>query len=151
MDTVDAENMDFDSSFAGNDPHASNDTTDEQDDLASIAFEAELLKENETAVKHMAMQLEGILNGIRDTTKRLLTETDLYLTATARVQAKYTTCQDSQRAEARRLDEVQPDVEGATLTFLQEAQDQITSEMMASLGASNQGDDLPATFANIDH
>lgn len=150
MDPADAENMDFDSSFAGNEPHASDDMTDKQDDLASVAFEAELLKVNETTVKHMALQLEDILNGIRDTTKRLLTETDMYLTATARVQAEYTACQDSQRAEARRLDEVQPDVEGATLTFLQEAQDQIASQMMASLGASNQGDDVSATFANTD-
>eukprot|EP00957_Ditylum_brightwellii_P205420 15343814-Ditylum_brightwellii.AAC.1 len=37
----------------------------------------------------------------------------------------YIHCQASQRAESRRLEEVEPDVTGATARFLQQAQDQL--------------------------
>jgi hypothetical protein len=67
-------------------------------------------------------QLQATLELVRNTTKNMLGEIDAFLQATESTTMDYIKCQKSQRAEARRLEEVEPDVSGATSRFLQEMQ-----------------------------
>ena len=76
----------------------------------------------EAVVQSTATQLEVILNDLKGTTQRLLEEIGIYMEAAEGVSADYIKCQESQRSEARRLAEVQPDVEGATHRFVEQAQ-----------------------------
>lgn len=79
-------------------------------------------QEREAVMRNTATQLEAILNDLKGTTQRLLEEIGIYMEAAEGVSVDYTKCQESQRNEARRLAEVQPDVDGATRRFIQQAQ-----------------------------
>ena len=67
-------------------------------------------------------QLQSTLELVRNTTKTMLGEIDAFLQATESTTIDYIKCQGSQGTEARRLEEVEPDVSGATARFLQEIQ-----------------------------
>ena len=73
-----------------------------------------LLRDSETA----QAQLEETLNRVRETTKTMLDEIKVFLESTEGVMIDYTKCQNSQRDETRRLEEVEPDVLGATEMYL---------------------------------
>lgn len=96
-----------------NHPHSgSNDTA---------AAERQIREERVAVYCETTSRLEEILNGIKGTTKHLLREIDIYAEAMESVSVDYLRCQNSQRKEARRLEEVEPDVAGATSHFLQQA------------------------------
>jgi hypothetical protein len=76
--------------------------------------------ETELVLKNTATELEAILNDVKVTTKRLLEEITNYTDVFESVLSDYERVQASQRKEAQRLDEVSPDVEGATNRFLEQ-------------------------------
>ncbi len=65
-------------------------------------------------------KLQATLDRVRETTRDILNEIDVFLESTENVMMDYTKCQNSQRNEARRLEEVEPDVVGATERYLQQ-------------------------------
>ena len=67
-------------------------------------------------------KLQATLDRVRETTRAMLNEIDVFLESTENVIVDYTKCQNSQRNEARRLEEVEPDVVGATERYLQQVQ-----------------------------
>jgi hypothetical protein len=119
---MDPSNMDFESSFPndnGNEPSTTQKVSEEE------STSTQLRKERQAVVQNTATQLESILNDVKGTTKRLLDEITIYLEEAESVTIDYMKCQESQREEAHRLEAVQPDVEGATHRFLQQAQAQL--------------------------
>jgi hypothetical protein len=115
--------MDFESSFP-NDKGIEPSTAQELSEKELMS--TQLRKDRHQAVvQTTATQLESILNDVKGTTKRLLDETSIYMKEAESVTADYMRCQESQREEAHRLEAVQPDVEGATHCFLQQAQAQL--------------------------
>ncbi len=77
-----------------------------------------ILREREKA----HAKLQATLDHVRETTRAMLNEIDVFLESTENVMVDYTKCQNSQRNEARRLEEVEPDVAGATERYLQQMQ-----------------------------
>ena len=65
-------------------------------------------------------KLQTTLDRVRETTKTMLNEIGSFLESTESVMIDYTKCQNSQRNEARRLEEVEPDVVGATQIYLEQ-------------------------------
>lgn len=70
-------------------------------------------------------KLQATLDRVRETTRAMLNEIDVFLESTENVMVDYTKCQNSQMNEARRLEEVEPDVVGATERYLQQVQGMI--------------------------
>ena len=92
--------------------------------------EARVRKERKDNVQFTANSLESILKNVQGTVNRLLQEIDSYLSTTESVRIDYIRCQASQRNEAQRLEEMEPDVAGATASFLQQAQMQFAMGIM---------------------
>ncbi len=67
-------------------------------------------------------KLQATLVRVHETTKTMLNEIGHFLESTESVMIDYTKCQNSQREEARRLEEVEPDVAGATERYLAQVQ-----------------------------
>lgn len=61
-----------------------------------------------------AEKLESILDSVKHTTQKLLSEIDVYLKSTESVILDYAKCQKSQSQNARRLEDVETDVVQAT-------------------------------------
>jgi hypothetical protein len=114
--------MDFESSFR-NDEGVKPSNAQELSEKESMS--TQLRKDRQAVVQTTATQLESILNDVKGTTKRLLDEISFYMKEAESVTVDYMRCQESQREEAHRLEAVQPDVEGATHRFLQQAQAQL--------------------------
>jgi hypothetical protein len=85
------------------------------------------LDESETAVqeRHIAEQrhqiiqdattkLHSALQRVKNVTKTMLSEMEVYLESAESVEVDYIRCQHSQKKEARRLMEVEPDITGTT-------------------------------------
>lgn len=110
--------MDFESPFADDVGNENLPSTEDEEESGSR-------EDHEAVLQNTATQLEAILNDLKGTTRKLLDEIGIYMEAAESVSTDYKKCQESQRNEARRLAEVQPDVEGATHRFLQQAQAQL--------------------------
>jgi len=72
-----------------------------------------------TEHKKAHTKLQATLDSVRETTRSMLNEIQSFLASTESVMIDYTKCQNSQRNEARRLEEVEPDVVGATEMYLE--------------------------------
>lgn len=101
--------------------------------------------ETQAVMNNTATELEAILNDVKTTTKRLLEEITTYTQVFESVSADYMRCQSSQRKEAQRLEEVSPDVEGATNRFLEQQLAMVGGSVAAQGGAG--GIDLAAMLS----
>ena len=140
---IDDDNMEYEQSpsFVENDDdNATVSSTDGDNNADSI--ERQLRKETEATIQSTKTQLEAILTDLKRTTSRLLEEIGTYMEAADSVSADYIRCQESQRKEAQRLEEVSPDVEGATNRFLE--------QQLAMMGGhmNGGGNDLAAMLSN---
>ncbi len=112
------ENVD---SIKGNDDTSNNQSIEQahdDDEMTTIEerqIHDSLVRERENAYS----KLQETLECVRETTKTMLNEIDAFLESTESVMIDYTKCQNSQRNEARRLEEVEPDVVGATEMYLE--------------------------------
>ena len=96
------------------------DTTSNVASATSTNTDMEQKLKNERTEKTKAVheKLQNILTDVKETTNKLLSEVDVYLKTVDSVTIDYTKCKDSQVHEATRLEEVEPDVSGATGQFL---------------------------------
>ena len=94
------------------------DATTSDDANASSTMEQKLKSERSERTRAVQEKLQIILGDIKGATRTLLSEVDIYLKAVDSVTIDYTKCKESQVHEATRLEEVEPDVSGATGQFL---------------------------------
>lgn len=95
------------------------DATEDNNDVdATTAMEQKLKSERSERTRAVQEKLQMILGDIKGATGTLLSEIDIYLKAVDSVTIDYTKCKESQVHEATRLEEVEPDVSGATGQFL---------------------------------
>ena len=92
------------------------------EETETAAAEKKIEEYRISATRDVAANLEGTLNRVKETTKTMLNEIEAFMLATERVTVDYLRCQTSQHNESQRLEEVEPDVAGATTHFLQHAQ-----------------------------
>lgn len=89
-----------------------------QDSDTEIRETVRNMREKRISATHRAATcLEKTLGDIKEATKKMLNEIDIYMKVTQEVELDYIRCQKSQRNEARRLQEVEPDVAGVTSRF----------------------------------
>lgn len=110
------------SSNSPNDENNQNQTNKRESNESTSIEERQIhdsiLREREQA----HAKLQATLDRVRETTRDILNEIDVFLESSENVMVDYTKCQNSQRNEARRLEEVEPDVVGATERYLQQVQ-----------------------------
>lgn len=120
VDTT-VDQLDNDHQVKGNDDTSNNEGIEQaqhDDEMTTIEerqIHDSLVRERENAYS----KLQETLECVRETTKTMLNEIDAFLESTESVMIDYTKCQNSQRNEARRLEEVEPDVVGATEMYLE--------------------------------
>ena len=66
-------------------------------------------------------RLRSILENIKNSTKTVLTEMQVYLEEMENVEKTYIRCRAKAQKESRRLEQVEPDVAGATQRYLTQA------------------------------
>ena len=100
------------------------DQEEDQDaeETETAAAERKIEEYRISATRDVAANLEKTLNRVKTTTKTMLNEIEAFMRATESVTVDYLRCQASQHNESQRLEEVEPDVAGATTQFLQQAQ-----------------------------
>jgi hypothetical protein len=64
-----------------------------------------------------ANELHVTLTKLKDVAKTMLNEMNAYLDETEKVEVEYLKCQESLKKEAKRLNEVEPDIAGTTSFF----------------------------------
>ena len=120
-DVSEQKNQNSDNTNNNNTPSEQNDHEDNHESSMTIEeshIHDSVLREREKA----HARLQATLDNVRETTRAMLNEIDVFLESTKDVMVDYTKCQNSQRNEARRLEEVEPDVVGATERYLQQMQ-----------------------------
>lgn len=132
--TMDQPHMEDDSMYGGNNNNDTEKTFHEEqpeetnkDHSETAAAELLVRQERAKMTADAGQRLEAVLQQIKAATKKLLAEFDVYMEAVEGVTIDYIRCQHSQRKEASRLEEVEPDVEGATARLFQQAQDQLAA------------------------
>lgn len=80
-----------------------------------------------SATQDVTSQFEATLHQVKDVASKMLEHVGSFLQASESVSVDYMRCQASQQNEARRLQEVEPDVVGATAAYYQEIQCQMMS------------------------
>jgi len=111
-------------------PTLSQPQTNQDDSKIDDSFGSEVRKERIDTTKKAAAKLQDILGNVKGTTQKLLSEIDSYLKSVESVRIDYMKCRESQNNEARRLEEVEPDVAGATGRFVSMLQQAGGSEQM---------------------
>jgi hypothetical protein len=116
-----AEEFDYDNEPKDNAvaPRVSMDNQEEDEitleNLAAVSTERSMIyKENTT-------RLSSILESIKNSTKTVLAEMNVYLGEMEEVEKTYIKCRAKTQKEGRRLEGVAPDVRGATENFLNQA------------------------------
>ena len=100
--------------LASNSSHAVEPSQAESETAAEeriIADQRQHITDDATAKLHSALQR------IKDVTKSMLNEMEVYLESAESVEVDYVRCQYSQRMEGRRLKDVEPDITGTTATL----------------------------------
>jgi len=82
------------------------------------AAEKEVREARVATTADAVSRLEEYLTAMKEATKKMLGEMDVYLKTTEGVMVDYIRCQHSQHNEARRLEECEPGVAEATQRFL---------------------------------
>jgi len=103
--------------------------TQEGIESETAAAERQVHEYRISATQEATSQLEATLHRVKDTTSKMMEATVTFLQASESVTVDYLRCQASQQNEARRLEEVEPDVAGATAAYLQEIQCQMMSSV----------------------
>ena len=116
------EEFEYDDSNA---PRVSMDTNgnavdDIEDELTLQTLQA-VSTERSALYKENTTRLQSILESIKNSTKTVLSEMNVYLTEMEEVEKTYIKCRAKTQAEGRRLESVAPDVAGATESFLNQA------------------------------
>lgn len=112
----------------------SNDILEDLEQPDIKAEEQETREERVSSTRLAASELESTLNKIKQATKTLLSEIDVYLQTAEGVTIDYLRCRASQKEEAHRLKEIEPDVAGATESFLRQAQQSFFDGMGSANG-----------------
>lgn len=114
--------------------------------------EDEMTKENEAAVteerrmfyEENTNRLRSILENIKNSTKTVLQEMNVYLQEMEEVEKTYIRCRAKTQKESRRLEQVEPDVGVATARYLKQASAQLFGnvanggfDMAAAMGATH--------------
>mmetsp|Transcript_19622 Transcript_19622/g.24028 ORF Transcript_19622/g.24028 Transcript_19622/m.24028 type:complete len:238 (-) Transcript_19622:206-919(-) len=99
--------------------HSNNDnyTTENQ--------EKEIKEDRERIMRDANAKMDAVLEDMKQATNGLLANLNSFLKESESVAIAYIRTQASQQKEARRLEEVEPDVSGATTKFLHEAQQRL--------------------------
>jgi hypothetical protein len=97
----------------------------------------------QTRMNDATEQLESFVTQIKDVSQTFLNELDVYIEDAKTVKAAFVGVQQNAHAEAHRLEEVAPDVEGVTERFIQ----QYTADMILSSTHSGDGGGLDSLEA----
>lgn len=92
---------------------------DKKDPSPTAHLEDEVRTLRKASTADAAMRLEQHLNDMKQATKKMLNEIDVYLKESETIMIDYIGCQYSQQNEAVRLEECEPGVTDATQRFLQ--------------------------------
>ena len=120
------ENYEEDATAAA--PRVSMDSNDEFDEL-TLEHLANVSTDRQMIYKDNTTRLQSILECIKNSTKTVLTEMNVYLGEMESVEKTYIKCRANAQKEGRRLESVAPDVAGATQNFLNQA---AASQLFAS-------------------
>lgn len=96
-------------------------TTDGIEDELTLQTLEAVSTERSALYKENTTRLQSILESIKNSTKTVLSEMNVYLTEMEEVEKTYIKCRAKTQAEGRRLESVAPDVAGATESFLNQA------------------------------
>ncbi len=98
-----------------NDPNLSQDIEPEVEDGSETAIEEHQITEQRHQITQEATtKLHSALQRIKDVTKSMLSEMNIYLESAEGVEVDYVRCQRSQKNEGKRLMEVEPEISGTT-------------------------------------
>lgn len=86
----------------------------DDDDAATMEAMGAVTRERQLLYKENAKKLTSILANIKNSTKTILGEMDVYLQETADVEKTYIRCRANTQKESRRMERVEPDVIAAT-------------------------------------
>lgn len=89
------------------------------ENLAAVSTDRQMIFQDNTT------RLQSILENIKNATKTVLTEMNVYLGEMEGVEKTYIQCRAKTQREGRRLESVAPDVAGATQNFLNQAAGQM--------------------------
>jgi hypothetical protein len=104
---------------------------DQQDEFDELTLEhlANVSTDRQMMYKDHTTRLQSILESIKNSTKTVLNEMNVYLGDMEDVEKTYIKCRANAQKEGRRLESVAPDVAGATQNFLNQA---AASQLFAS-------------------
>jgi len=90
------------------------DDNDDDKEVDALTAEAEnaVTKERQMLAKENTARLQSILESIKDSTKNILNEMNVFLKETEEVEKTYIRCRAKTQRETQRLDQVEPEVMG---------------------------------------
>mmetsp|Transcript_37657 Transcript_37657/g.67824 ORF Transcript_37657/g.67824 Transcript_37657/m.67824 type:complete len:235 (-) Transcript_37657:1261-1965(-) len=88
------------------------------EDALTAEAENAVTKERQMLYKENAAKLQNILENIKNSTKTILREMDVYLQETEEVEKTFIRSRDNTQKESQRMEQVEPDVIAATQRFM---------------------------------
>ena len=112
---------DDDENPSNNAPRVSIDNNVEVEDKIIAENLQQVTQERQMIYKENTTRLQSILENIKNSTKTMLEEMNIYLQEMEDVEKMYIKCRAKTQKEGRRLEQVAPDVGAATQNFLNQA------------------------------
>lgn len=88
------------------------------EDALTAEAESAVTKERQVIYKTEAGKLQSILENVKNSTKNILREMDVYLQETEEVEKAFIRCRANTQKESQRMEQVEPDVIAATQRFV---------------------------------
>jgi len=106
----------------GSSVNADNNLVESTEDALTTETENAVTKERQLLYKENAAKLQSILENIKNSTKNILREMDVYLQETEEVEKTFIRCRANTQKESQRMEQVEPEVIAATQRFMAQAQ-----------------------------